>query len=392
MRRLCSTPVIALVPLFALAIVACTASSAPSGDDGDKGGEGGAGGEAGAGGQAAGGEDAEAGAGGEGGAADGEAGAGGTAGGGNGGAAGEAGAKGGSAGAASLGKYAYCDDPKARIGATDGVHTTEQIALSLETSEPAKKGAPTGFQGALSPPGSESPHWKGIYVPAQYATAAAGEVALWVAIDLPGISGAVRAQLDYLAYHKLAPPIVLVTASVTNKTDSIVNDLLPDVLAKFPKISMDPLMRVISGGSTRGADAFDLAYAKPQLFGLVFSGSGSFVCFQKNYPYDFTIMSGAKKNIRVSMAVGTCDIWGRDDRWPAECGTNCGRPLCIDASSCAANWVDANKTMAKALTETGHPNQLFVVTKGRHNEGTPIANFGDAVRWLFKPRTCANRM
>jgi len=182
---------------------------------------------------------------------------------------------------------------------------------------------------------------------------------------------------------------------------------LPALKAAFSKISDDPAYRMIAGQSTAGANSFDTVWMGTDIVSKGIGGSPSLVCFgchgglgncpsvdpnctPKNDAYSTEIAFCPARKIRWSATVGTCDIFGTlADRLAAGCGGDSGAGG-VDASTCKATWLTANRDVANAMKTKGMPYQLFVVSQGGH---TPSTWGGIALayqlRWVFKDTTFA---
>jgi hypothetical protein len=278
-----------------------------------------------------------------------------------------------------------------------------------------------------------------IYVPKAMENAGNGEVGLLFILGgngsgglSPGrtFSGRVGKQFtiegltDKLAQAGEIPPLIVVWpaddgGTVECRDNRLAIDqweafLFPWLKEQYPKLSDKPDMRVVMGQSTEGSKAFDFAWRAPHLFGKVFSGSGSFVCFMRlgqtafqdntnpgmidcpktqgkccpitekgeeplpgcdNFGYGKLIRACPKKNIRVTMSVGKNDI------------TPQGVPGQDDTSSCQANWLETNKDVKDALDEKSTAYQ-FIITPEGHGPNSWVAYAGDRFRWLFKDVMC----
>jgi hypothetical protein len=280
-------------------------------------------------------------------------------------------------------KPKWCTDPAWRIGTKSGELTGTEIGKSGEPKEPAisvqltKKGTvSTSDQG-----------WSKIYMPAQYESAKAGEVAVLL-VFFPLSLDYVTRHLDGLIQRGEIPPTIAITPDVSADQHSFIKVVLASLQKAYPKISTDPRMKVAMGPSTGGAQAFDLAWKNSGLVANVIVMSGSFVCFRPNYPYPNTIKMTPSNPVRVTLSIGDCDIHGTDALWPAMCGANCGSPNCIDASDCKGDWLTENQKVAASLKENKIAYQYIFVEGGKHALPTWLQHMGDQLRWVFRPILC----
>ncbi len=273
----------------------------------------------------------------------------------------------------------WCNSTTAKPAVNDGV-----IMGASTAGEPFAANAPTGEERMVA--GSTA------YVPKQYDSAAEGKVGLLVLLPSYSLSVTERRGLDQAIHAGHIPPVVV---AKTGDKNSVVA-MIAALQAALPKISKDPAWIGVGGQSTAGAEAFDVVWNNPMKAGVAVVGSGSFVCFmgsqadqnsRNNDVYVQRISAAAKKNIRVSLSVGTCDIFSDlAERITAEC-SNCSTGACVDASQCRANWQKVNENVAAALQAKGYNYQLQIMTRGQHQTPTQ-PSFLNQVRWMFKPMMC----
>jgi hypothetical protein len=221
-----------------------------------------------------------------------------------------------------------------------------------------------------------------VWIPGSYAGAKDGEVGITFA------SGAMTdASLESHSSKLIAagymPPMVYVVngidwgqasngggANIRSRADTLMG-LLTAVRAKYPKISMDPKMHATMGQSTAGAVAFDLAWARPELFGVVIGASASMVGFmQYLYPYPNNITAANKDKIRVAFDVGECDLVWEDGLIPATCSTVCASGNCICQGCGMGNWVQVNRDATQKMLDLGYKANLVIRARGVHNVWT----------------------
>lgn len=366
-------------------VLSCT-----SGGGGGKGGDGG-----GSGGDGGGGDGGESSSGGKGGAAaGGKGGSGGSASGGGGGVTMTGGAGGvgmtggmmGTGGMVSAGAPKWCTLATERPGVNSGTQTLP--IGQINAPEPNAAGVPVGEIKSIG--GSM------VYVPAQYASAKAGEVGLVVLLASYNLDVTLTKKLDQAIAAKEIPPILVAKTALDGDNVAGVLSLIDAIKSANSKIT-DSKMIATAGQSTAGAQAFDIAWNNPQKVGGVIAASGSFVCFrgsgadqqsQNNKLYADKIAAAAKKDIRVTMIVSTCDIFGTQAaRLATTCTPGDQSGSFIDASGCEATWQEVNIGVADALKSKGYDYQLVIGEKLPHLVMNP-AGFMNQVRWLFRPQTC----
>lgn len=287
------------------------------------------------------------------------------------------------------------------------------LSGSGPVSDPTAAGAKDMPGKVVDPAVGEVTIFKKIYVPSGYDAAKGGTVGIGFVLGegmrpartYSGYTGnqfTIEGFTDALARKGEIPTLILVWpaqdgGSVECRDTRLALDqwrtsLLPFLKTKYSKISNNPDHRVVFGQSTAGAIAFDVAWMGTDIVTKVFSGSGSYVCFQRitesdNLGYGKLARSCPAKPIRVAMSVGKCDIMGTcEERLAAGC-SGCTPGGQVDSSQCAATWSTSNADLAAALKEKGYPYQ-FVKTPGGHEPDSWLAYFGDRLRWLFSDITC----
>lgn len=191
-------------------------------------------------------------------------------------------------------------------------------------------------------PGTVRDYW--VYVPRQYT----GETAANLVVFQDG-AGAVKADgllrvpvvLDNLIAEGRLPVTVGVfvnpgsvpggkpgAAARSNRSfeyDSmggryakfLVEELLPEALAGL-NVSTDPAGRLAAGLSSGGICAFTLGWERPDQFGLVLSGIGSFTDIRGGFAYPTEVRKtrAAPKPLRVWMQEGESDVNNLFGDWP----------------------------------------------------------------------------
>lgn len=137
------------------------------------------------------------------------------------------------------------------------------------------------------------------------------------------------------------------------------DELLPAALGDYT-ITSDPAKRAICGMSSGGICAFNVAWERPDSFGLVLSHVGSFTNIRGGHAYPSRIRQNAKRNIRVFLQDGAND----NNHW-------------------LGNWPIANFDMASALTFKGY-DMRFEFGLGAHTFDHAAAILPQTLRWLFR--------
>ena len=225
-------------------------------------------------------------------------------------------------------------------------------------------------------------HWW-VYVPKQYTADTPANVLVcqdgnWSHFEMPVV-------LDNMIAHGDIPPTVAIFVEPGTKSSErdnrnfeydtlndtyarmIVEEILPEV-AKSYKLRDDAAGRAISGVSSGGICAFTVAWEKPEAFGNVISGVGSFVNLQYGgsgivgghcYPPIIRKTKDKPKPIRVFLSDGRNDIDNQFGNWPL-----------------------ANQTMDKALTYAGYDHR-FVFGNGFHNGKFNMIQMPTALRYIW---------
>jgi hypothetical protein len=242
-----------------------------------------------------------------------------------------------------------------------------------------------GVGGAGKPYTKETISGVSVWVPGAYADAKDGEVAITFAS-----SGMTTNTLETHSSKMIAagymPPMVYVVDginwgnantggagpdSVRSRADTLLN-LFNAVRAKYPKISMDPKMHGTMGQSTAGAVAFDLAWARPDFFGVVIGASTSMMPFMTYiFPYQDKIDASNKDKIRIAFDVGECDLVSEQAFLPTTCNaicqtTNCICGGCTTALYPDADWPKVNRDVTKKLIDLGYKANLLIRARGTH--------------------------
>ena len=137
-------------------------------------------------------------------------------------------------------------------------------------------------------------------------------------------------------------------------------ELLPEALAGL-NVTSDPAGRLAAGVSSGGICAFTLAWERPDQFGLVLSGIGSFTNIRGGfvYPSEVRKTKNSTKKLRVWMQDGEADV-----------------------NNLFGDWLLSNQELAGALRYAGYDCR-FELTGGGHSGAAVGALLPDALLWLF---------
>jgi enterochelin esterase family protein len=187
-------------------------------------------------------------------------------------------------------------------------------------------------------PNTKTDWW--IYVPAQYDASKPAALMVWQ--DGEGLTkrdgSRVQIMIDNLTHEKKIPVIVHVfIAPASRQMRSIEYDRMDDTYARFlrdeivPKVAKmynirtDGYSRAISGASSGGIAAFNVAWHMPDQFSRVLSLVGSFTSIQWRAGerdggnlYPFLIRKSPKRNIRVWLQDGSNDLENNHGSWPLQ--------------------------------------------------------------------------
>ncbi len=141
----------------------------------------------------------------------------------------------------------------------------------------------------------------------------------------------------------------------------LLDELLP-VATQGLNISDDPAQRAICGLSSGGICAFNVAWERPDAFGLVVSHCGSFVNIRGGHQLASHVRQAPKKSLRVFLQTGENDL-----------------------NIVFGDWLNANHELASAMTYKGYEHQL-VVGQGGHSLAHGGAIFPDTMRWLWSKK------
>ena len=139
----------------------------------------------------------------------------------------------------------------------------------------------------------------------------------------------------------------------------LVDEIFPAALADLP-ITSDPEDRAIAGMSSGGICAFNVAWERPDLFGLVLSHVGSFTNIRGGHVYASRVRANGRKPIRAFLQAGTNDL-----------------------NNTLGHWPTANVDMAHALEFRGYDFR-FEMGPGAHNFDHAAAILPQSLKWLFR--------
>ncbi len=144
------------------------------------------------------------------------------------------------------------------------------------------------------------------------------------------------------------------------------------------KLTKDPEGRAVSGGSSGGSAALEMAWYHPEWYHRVLAYSGTFV--NQQWPFNPETPGGAwdfherlipqspVKPIRLWLEVGDRDLYN----------PNAMRDGMHD-------WVEANNRMAKVLREKGyHYQYVYAANAGHVDRNARNQTLPEALEWLWK--------
>ncbi|MBC2595282.1 SMP-30/gluconolactonase/LRE family protein [Ruficoccus amylovorans] len=118
--------------------------------------------------------------------------------------------------------------------------------------------------------------------------------------------------------------------------------------------------RMIGGGSSGAAAAFNAAWARPEEFSRVFSAIGSYTGLRGSYAYPTLIHKTEPKPLRLFLQSGTNDMW-----------------------TAFGDWWSANNAMVRALAFADYDFE-YEFGEGKHSPSHGTALFPRAMRYLWK--------
>jgi len=130
------------------------------------------------------------------------------------------------------------------------------------------------------------------------------------------------------------------------------------------RFSPDATDRCIFGLSSGGIAAFCAAWHRPDLFGKVFSGCGTFVPMRGGDELQAIVRKHEPKRLRVFLQDGFEDSWN---------------PL-------FGSWYEANRMLASALEFAGY-DCSFDWAEGGHSVRRATEIFPEVMRWMWREET-----
>ena len=127
-------------------------------------------------------------------------------------------------------------------------------------------------------------------------------------------------------------------------------------------LTADPRQRCVFGLSSGGIAAFNAAWHRPDLFGLVFSGCGTFVPMRGGQNIQAVVRKHEPQPLRVFLQDGFSDTWN---------------PL-------FGSWYEANRLLASALEFAGY-DCAFDWAEGGHSVRRATEIFPEVMTWLWRP-------
>lgn len=127
-------------------------------------------------------------------------------------------------------------------------------------------------------------------------------------------------------------------------------------------LTRDPSQRCIFGLSSGGIAAFTAAFHRPDLFGLVFSGCGTFVPMRGGDGWPAIVRKLEPRPVKVFLQDGFSDTWN---------------PV-------FGSWYEANRMLASALEYAGY-RCAFDWAEGGHSVRRATEIFPRVMEWLWTP-------
>ncbi|MGH1550375.1 alpha/beta hydrolase [Leifsonia poae] len=150
-------------------------------------------------------------------------------------------------------------------------------------------------------------------------------------------------------------------AADSRYADFLIEDVLPLVRSRH-RISENPSMRGICGGSSGGNAALTAAWNRPDAIGRVITFNASFAQMPHGNPYPKLLAEEPPRNLRVFVHAARRDLnWNRSED----------------------NWFAENLETAAALARAGYDMRL-VVGDGGHSPNHGGVLLPDALRWLWR--------
>lgn len=141
----------------------------------------------------------------------------------------------------------------------------------------------------------------------------------------------------------------------------LLTEVLPVVTARF-RVTTDPDMHAICGGSSGGNAAFTAAWKRPDAFRRVIAYLSSFSQMPDGNPYPRLLASEPPKPLKIFMQAAHYD-----DGW--------NQP--------EMNWLAENLEVAAALSKAGYDFRV-VLGDGGHSPNHGGVLLPDALRWIWR--------
>lgn len=132
-------------------------------------------------------------------------------------------------------------------------------------------------------------------------------------------------------------------------------------------LTSDPSRRTIFGLSSGGIAAFMAAWHRPDLFGRVFSGCGTFVAMRGGNDVQAIVRKHEPRPVKVFLQDGYDDVW----------------------NGLFGHWYEANRMLASALEFAGY-DCAFDWAEGGHSVRRAAAIFPQVLTWLADGSTSAS--
>ena len=130
---------------------------------------------------------------------------------------------------------------------------------------------------------------------------------------------------------------------------------------KAIKLSRQPQDRMIFGLSSGGIAAFNAAWHRPDLFGKVFTGVGTFVAMRGGNDLQALVRKTEPQPLRIFIQDGSNDAWN---------------PL-------FGHWYEGNQMLASALEFAGYDVQMDW-SDGGHNVTRSTEIFAQVMEWMWR--------
>ncbi len=130
------------------------------------------------------------------------------------------------------------------------------------------------------------------------------------------------------------------------------------------RFTREPAGRMIFGLSSGGIAAFTAAWHRPDLFGKVYTGCGTFVSMRGGHDLFALVRKTEPRNLRIFLQDGFQDAWN---------------PL-------FGSWFEANAILASALEFSGYDYRVDWTNSG-HSVVRTSQIFPEVMRWMFRDGT-----